>query len=280
MPEKSDESQATKKLQHAQTKLHNSDTKKKILDAGNFTAIPNRLRSAWRKGIVSSGCFDLVCETLEHAESFHLKEAYLLTIFANDRSLKKATEEAIARKMVRIEKVRVGRSTINVWHSMDPNGWILETLSPVEDSPPQNQGCEPSDSPPLNSPPQIRGPQIRGGLTRRIPNNTKENNNNNKASTINKVLNLKGKKELWMTKICKELAWTVGGCGFDFTPTYHLLGMLGEKRSNEALNFLKAEGYSHDRPFKEHIQWSHSDEDLCEYILNLLNGDNMAGNSG
>jgi hypothetical protein len=142
----------------ASKKIHNIKTKKAILAEGDYTVVPNKLRRAWRKGIISSGCFDLVWELLEHAESFHLREAYLLTIFSCRGSLKKAKDEAIARKMIHIEKVREGRSTKNIWHLLDHNGWILDEISPVENSPDENSPDE--NSPGENS----------MGLTIRTPN--------------------------------------------------------------------------------------------------------------
>jgi hypothetical protein len=148
----------------AKTNLKNTESKSQILEQGNYTPIPNKLRQAWRKGIISRGCYDLVCELLEHSETFWPKDSYLMSLFSNRNYFKKATQECIDRNLIMVEKTRQGRSFVKVWTVLQPDVWNLDStvqISTVE-----------------NSTVQISTVQIRTPLTRRSSNKTKVNKKN------------------------------------------------------------------------------------------------------
>jgi hypothetical protein len=106
--------------------LQNNVYKESLLKRGNYTVISNELSDAYLSGHISGHCFKLILACLRHSESFHLKDAYLLPKFGDDRrSLRKAQTEAIARGMITITKVREGSSFMNHYLIHDISEWRL-----------------------------------------------------------------------------------------------------------------------------------------------------------
>lgn len=130
MSQETDKSQSRKRLQ-------NKTAKEMVLAELSYTPIPNNLREAWRKGIISQKCYDLVHECFEHSENFWLRDDYLLSLFGNSRgTLLKARKEAIARNLIKVHRVRVKKSFINHYELLTPDQWDLSTVQKctIEDS--------------------------------------------------------------------------------------------------------------------------------------------------
>ena len=162
------ESQSTKRL-------YNKIAKQMILDEGSYTPVPNKLRSAWRKGIISRGCYDLVCECLEHSETFWLRDDYLLKIFGNNRSsLLKARKEAATRNLIKVHKIRFKKSFVNHYELLPPNQWELST---EQNCSVENDNSSESSTEQISTV-QISTVQICTHLTRQTSNKKKLNNKN------------------------------------------------------------------------------------------------------
>lgn len=107
--------------------LQNKAHKDVLLKRGSYLVMSNELADAYLSGNISGHCFKLVIACLRHNETFHLKDAYLLPKFSNDRrSLRKAQAEATARGIITINKVRQGSSFINHYIVHDISEWRLE----------------------------------------------------------------------------------------------------------------------------------------------------------
>ena len=112
--------------------ISNLKAKKIILETGGYTCEPNELKDAWLNGTISNECYRLVSAILRHSEEFQLKDTYLMPRFGNHRTmLARAKSEAIARRMLQIEKIRVGRSFVMAYTLLDPHEWIYAPFSTV-----------------------------------------------------------------------------------------------------------------------------------------------------
>ena len=91
-----------------------------------FAQIPNSLIDAWLTGKISDPCFKLVTICLRHSQSFHVKYNYLHNHCGmHEATIKKAKEQAVLFNLLRVEKVREGRSTKVQFSRIPESEWKL-----------------------------------------------------------------------------------------------------------------------------------------------------------
>ena len=92
-----------------------------------FAQIPNILIDAWLSGKISDPCFKLVTICLRHSETFHVKYNYLHNHCGmHESTIKKAKEEAVFYNLLKVEKIREGRSTKVQFSRVHESEWKLD----------------------------------------------------------------------------------------------------------------------------------------------------------